>query len=146
MHNWFEGILQHQLRSQWRWDFEKFKTNKTQGTDNDSEEDCEMQDGDTSAQTGLSWEQGQKMMSALMDITVPFGVTRIPLWLGQAKEGKVKASEWKSLFSIYLALAAIDTMVGNIHKFSNKPSEATNTLLLIDNLCALVACTHILEA
>ncbi|MBW0495595.1 hypothetical protein O181_035310 [Austropuccinia psidii MF-1] len=146
MHNWFEGILQHHFRSRWRWDFEKVETNKTQETDNDSEEDCEIQDSDTSAQTGLSWEQGQKMMSALMDITVLFGVTRIPLCLGQAKEGKVKASEWQFLFSIHLPLAAIDTRVGYIHKFSNKTSEATNTLLLIDNLCALVACTHILES
>ncbi|MBW0565790.1 hypothetical protein O181_105505 [Austropuccinia psidii MF-1] len=145
MHNWFEGILQHHFQSWWWWDFEKVKTNKTKGTDNDSDEDFEMQDGDNLAQTGLSWEQGQKMTSALMDITVPFGVTRIPLWLGQEKEGKVKASEWQLLFSIYLPLAAIDTMVCDIHKFSNKPSEATNTLLLIDHLCALVECTHILK-
>ncbi|MBW0550998.1 hypothetical protein O181_090713 [Austropuccinia psidii MF-1] len=105
-----------------------------------------MEDGDTSGQAALSWQQGQNMMVALSDVVVPFGVTRIPKWLGKAKEGKMKASEWCSLFSIYLPLAAIDTLVGDIEKYLNKPQEAANLCQLVDNFCSLVGCTHILEA
>ncbi|MBW0555488.1 hypothetical protein O181_095203 [Austropuccinia psidii MF-1] len=84
-----------------------------------------MQDGNTSGLVGLSWDQAHKMMSALRNVTVPFGVTRIPHWLGQAKEGKIKASEWHSLFAIYLPLAAIDNIIGDLDQLRNSPNEAT---------------------
>ncbi|MBW0508137.1 hypothetical protein O181_047852 [Austropuccinia psidii MF-1] len=105
-----------------------------------------MEDGDTSGQTGLSWEQGCNMVVALSNVIVPLGFTRIPKWLGQAKEGKIKASEWKSLFSIYLPLEAVNTFIGDIEKYPKNPSEVAQVCLLVDNFCALVVCTHILEA
>ncbi|MBW0513141.1 hypothetical protein O181_052856 [Austropuccinia psidii MF-1] len=146
MHNWFEGILQHHFRNRWRWDFEKLKPTENESQYHDLEDDFEMQDGDTSAQVGISWEQAHMMTSALSDVKVPFGVTRVPQWLGQAKEGKIKASEWQSLFSIYLPLAAIDILVGDMSIFSENTNKAGKTCLLIENFAALVVCTHILEA
>ncbi|MBW0466262.1 hypothetical protein O181_005977 [Austropuccinia psidii MF-1] len=85
------------------------------------------------------------MISALRNVTVPLGVTCIPHWLGQAKEGKIKASEWRSPFAIYLPSAAIDNLIVNIDQLCNSPNEARIMCLLVDNFCALVACTHILE-
>ncbi|MBW0469316.1 hypothetical protein O181_009031 [Austropuccinia psidii MF-1] len=146
MHNWFEGILQHHFRNRWRWDLDKLVQDENQTDDHDTEDDFEMQDCNTSGLVGLSWDRAHKMMSALRSVTVPFGVTRIPHWLGQAKEGKIKASEWHSLFAIYLPLAAIDNLIGDLEKFTNDPNEATKMLLLVDNFSALVSCTHILEA
>ncbi|MBW0543903.1 hypothetical protein O181_083618 [Austropuccinia psidii MF-1] len=146
MHNWFEGILQHHFQYQWRWDFEKFAKIQAKSNNIEEDDDLKMEDGDTSGQAGLSWEQGHNMMVALSDVIVPFGVTRIPKWLRQAKEGKIKASKWCSLFSIYLPLAEIDTLVGDIEKFLNKSQEAENLCQLVDNFCSLVVCTHILEA
>ncbi|MBW0585566.1 hypothetical protein O181_125281 [Austropuccinia psidii MF-1] len=91
MHNWFEGILQHHFRRRWRWDFDKMEINNNESTHHDSQDDSEMQDGDTSGQAGLSWEQGQNMRLAFLNVIIPFGLTRIPSWLRQAKEGKNKS-------------------------------------------------------
>ncbi|MBW0588248.1 hypothetical protein O181_127963 [Austropuccinia psidii MF-1] len=146
MHNWLEGILQHHFRNQWRWYLEKFVQDESKTNDHDTEDDFEMQDGNTSGLVGLSWDQEHKIMSAFRNFTVPFGVTCIPHWLGQAKEGKIKASEWHSLFAIYLPLAAIDNIIGDLEQLRNSPNEATKMCLLVDNFCALVACTHILES
>ncbi|MBW0473352.1 hypothetical protein O181_013067 [Austropuccinia psidii MF-1] len=140
MHNWFEGILQQNFRNRWKWDFE----NEEQ--EHDSGDDFEMQDADTSVQAGLSWQKANKMMSALSNVKVPFGVTHIPQWLGQAKAGKIKESEWQSLFSIYLPLTALDILLGYIDKLLENPNETGKTCILINNFSALVACTHILEA
>ncbi|MBW0537051.1 hypothetical protein O181_076766 [Austropuccinia psidii MF-1] len=146
MRNWVEGILQHDLHNLWRWDFEKLKPKENESQYHDLEEDFEMQDGDTSAQVGISCEQVHTMTSALSDVRVPFGVTRIPQWLGQTKEGKIKASEWQSFFSIYLPLAAIDILVGDMSIFLENANKGGKTCLLIENFSALVVCTHILEA
>ncbi|MBW0587882.1 hypothetical protein O181_127597 [Austropuccinia psidii MF-1] len=55
MHNLFEGILQHHFRNLWKWDFEKVELNENEDQEHDSGDNCEIQDGDTSAQAGLSW-------------------------------------------------------------------------------------------
>ncbi|MBW0478141.1 hypothetical protein O181_017856 [Austropuccinia psidii MF-1] len=146
MQNWFEGILQNHFRNQWMWDFEKLETKKTKTNYTSSEDNCEMEDGGTSGKTGLSWEQGHNMVVALSNVIVPLGVTCIPKWLGQAKEGKIKESEWKSLFSIYLPLEAVNKFIEDIENYANKPSEVAQVCLLVENFCALVVCTHILEA
>ncbi|MBW0572796.1 hypothetical protein O181_112511 [Austropuccinia psidii MF-1] len=145
MHNWFEGILQHHFCNQWRWDLDKLLQDENKTNDYDTEDDFEMQDGNTSGLVCLSWHQAHKMMSALRNITVPLGVTCIPHWLRQAKEGKIKASEWNSLFEIYLPLAAINNLIGDIDQLRNSPNEARRMCILVNNFCALVACTHILE-
>ncbi|MBW0588739.1 hypothetical protein O181_128454 [Austropuccinia psidii MF-1] len=132
--------------NQWIWDFEKVELNENEDQEHDSGDDCEMQDGNTSDQAGISWQKANKMMSALSNFKVPFGVTHIPQWLGQAKEGKIKESEWQSLFSIYLPLKAIDILLGDIDKLLENSNETGKTCILINNFSALVACTHILEA
>ncbi|MBW0567125.1 hypothetical protein O181_106840 [Austropuccinia psidii MF-1] len=93
--------------------------------DHDTEDNFKMQDGNTSGLVGLSWDQAHNMMSALRNVTVPFGVTCLPHWLGQAKEGKIKAIKWHSLFAIYLPLAAIDNIIGDLERLRNSPNEAT---------------------
>ncbi|MBW0499924.1 hypothetical protein O181_039639 [Austropuccinia psidii MF-1] len=145
MHNWFEGILQHHFQNRWKWDFEKVQPLGNKSQKNNSDDEFEMQDGDTLSQSGPSWEQTHNMTPALSHVRVPFGVTRIPQWLGQAKEGKSKATKWKSLFSIYLPLAEINIFLGDIEKLSEDPTEAVKTCLLVGNLAALVEFTHILK-
>ncbi|MBW0478218.1 hypothetical protein O181_017933 [Austropuccinia psidii MF-1] len=145
MHNWFEGIIQHHFQNRWKWDFEKFQPMGNKSQNHDSDDDFEMQDDNTLSQSGISWEQTHNMISAFSNVRVPFGVTCIPQWLGQAKEGKIKASKWNSLFSIYLPLAEIDIFLEDIEKLSANQTKAVKTCLLVENLAALVACTHILE-
>ncbi|MBW0556724.1 hypothetical protein O181_096439, partial [Austropuccinia psidii MF-1] len=128
------------------WNLEKFEDDQAENSYNKEEDYCEMKNGNISGQAGLSWEQGHQMIKALSDVIVPFGVTEIPKWLGQAKEGKIKASEWQSLFSIYLPLTVVDTIVGDIEKYRNQPSKAQQICLSVEMFYALVVCTHILEA
>ncbi|MBW0550975.1 hypothetical protein O181_090690 [Austropuccinia psidii MF-1] len=128
--------------NRWKWDFEKVELNENEDQEHDSGDDCEMQDGNKSAQEGPSWQKANKMMSALSNVKVPFGVTHIPQWLGQEKEGKIKASEWQSLFSIYLPLAEINILLGDIDKLLEKPNETGKNCILINSFSALVACTH----
>jgi hypothetical protein len=71
---------------------------------------------------------------------VPRGVTQVPPNLGDPKHGKLKASEWHSLFSTYLPLTLIDFFVKNPAECV--PGALGNMLL---NFSSLVICTNIVS-
>jgi hypothetical protein len=77
---------------------------------------------------------------ALPNIIVPCGVTQVPPNLGNPKHGKIKASEWHSLFSKYLPLSLIDFFVNNLAQ--SLSSDNQNMLL---NFLSLVICTNIVS-
>ncbi|KNZ64341.1 hypothetical protein VP01_10395g1, partial [Puccinia sorghi] len=78
---------------------------------------------------------------AINDIVVPRGVTQVPHNLGEPKAGKLKASEWYSLFSTYLPLALID-FFGDTTA-SGVTNSNQHQLL---NFTSLVVCTNIVAS
>ncbi|KNZ48191.1 hypothetical protein VP01_5847g1 [Puccinia sorghi] len=84
-------------------------------------------------------DQKKKLISCVRELVVPTGVTQMPIGLGTAKKGKLKAREWHTLFAIHLPLAEISVFVDSkpIKKFLAKNEEA------IGNFMAVVRCTNV---
>ncbi|MBW0478387.1 hypothetical protein O181_018102 [Austropuccinia psidii MF-1] len=149
MHMWYEGILQNHFFRRWQWSFGKSgkpqqetDTNESHQESSSDENDDEMIIDEHSKKIeGLSSEQVKKFQSLFEEVIVPTGITRIPSNAGAPKTGKMKASEWKSLFSIYLPLVSLDVFLGD---FDSIESTLPSNWLLLKNLCALVTCTNIL--
>lgn len=140
MHNWLEGVLQHHFRYRWVYLVEK----ESKGDKTSSDED-ELMSGDKDG-LGSGWlsdHKIQKIAKNLRSVIVPMGTTPVPKGLGTKKNGKLKASKWQTLFTIYLPLAAVNVFIGEYETFAtgNVQSQISNTILL--NFCALVECTHI---
>lgn len=131
MHNWFEGVLQHHFRYRWGFD----------GKNNSSDESSNVKDS-LEVVDHKCWSDSSKksFLHLISEICVPTGVTRMPKGLGTAKNGKLKASEWHSLFAIHVPLASIDLFFDG-----NNPDECKYPVCF-DNLCALVRCTHLAGA
>ncbi|MBW0504896.1 hypothetical protein O181_044611 [Austropuccinia psidii MF-1] len=145
MHMWYEGVLKNHFVNRWQWSFEQ-SSEKKQDNDLDENNTTEINDGmSTDSQSkkiqGLSNVQVNKFKSLFQDVIVRTGVTRIPSQIGTAKAGKIKASEWKSLFSIYLPLVVLDVFLGD---FDSIESTLPSNWLLLKNVCTLVMCTNIL--
>ncbi|KAH9808151.1 hypothetical protein DFH28DRAFT_936399 [Melampsora americana] len=64
----------------------------------------------------------------------------MPKGIGTKSNGKLKASEWHSLFSKHLPLIALDV-------FGSKwsPNDHQRKRLVLENLVSLVECTHFVE-
>ncbi|POW20399.1 hypothetical protein PSHT_03565 [Puccinia striiformis] len=136
MHNWYEGVLQHHWRV--RWAFEPDPPKHTTHDDqlDDWEADSEKSDASFNFQdTALT-----HIRKAIINIIVPRGVTQVPPNLGDPKHGKLKASEWHSLFATYLPLSLIDYFFENSAWCTTGAQE--NMLL---NFSSLVLCTNIVS-
>ncbi|MBW0588466.1 hypothetical protein O181_128181, partial [Austropuccinia psidii MF-1] len=65
----------------------------------------------------------------------------MPKRVGTAQNGKLKSSEWHSLFSIHLPLAFIETLV----KFQTFDDDMVRYQSVLENLCCLIGCTNIIS-
>ncbi|KNZ52064.1 hypothetical protein VP01_3706g1 [Puccinia sorghi] len=74
------------------------------------------------------------------NIVVPLGVTQVPPNLGDPKHGKLKASEWHSLFATYLPLSLLDFFWDDP---ASGPKSGQAKMLL--NFSSLVICTNIVS-
>ncbi|KNZ52113.1 hypothetical protein VP01_3690g2 [Puccinia sorghi] len=141
MHNWFEGVLQHHFRFRWG------LNGTTQTTDEELEEsDYYTAEDDAMDEGGISstfWSDTikNKLINAVLEVVVPTGVTQMPRGFGTAKNGKLKASEWHTLFAIHLPLASLDIFIGRDIEESLRRNEQ-----IITNLCDLVQCTNIVSS
>ncbi|MBW0557442.1 hypothetical protein O181_097157 [Austropuccinia psidii MF-1] len=142
MHNWYEGVLQHHFQYRWGFDLIDIGRRSMFEDDSDEEEDAVFRmdvdnDEEMGAEVGyLSEELKEKIRKRIQEVVVPKGVTRIPREVGSAGNGKLKASEWRALFGIYIPLAVLDV-------FWNVGSNKYNLLI---NTGALIECTRILGA
>ncbi|KAG0139190.1 hypothetical protein CROQUDRAFT_15415, partial [Cronartium quercuum f. sp. fusiforme G11] len=84
----------------------------------------------------------ESIVKNLWEVVVPQGKTRVPSGLGTKANGKLKASEWHSLFATHLPLAAIENFIGDYQLFARGESSKFN-LALLNNFVTLVECTHI---
>jgi hypothetical protein len=137
MHNWYEGILQHHWHACWAFEPEPSKHN----THNNQLDDWEDYGSDDS-EPNRDFHNNALLhiWKAIPSIIVPRGITQVPPNLGDPKHGKLKASEWHSLFSTYLPLSLIDFFVDN--PVQSLSSENQNMLL---NFLSLVICTNIVS-
>ncbi|MBW0566692.1 hypothetical protein O181_106407 [Austropuccinia psidii MF-1] len=84
----------------------------------------------------LSEDIKKRIQERIFKVIVPKEVTRIPPLVG-----KLKASKWNSLFSVYLPMVFTEVMWGNVVK------DHTGKLFdLLLNFGALVQCTNIVGA
>ncbi|KAA1121366.1 hypothetical protein PGTUg99_016125 [Puccinia graminis f. sp. tritici] len=157
MHNWFEGVLQHHFQFRWGLNGNRDKKNRAVGhsersgaessnyvTENDLSNSEEEEDDHTDevASLFLSVAQKEKLDESVLDVVVPTGITQMPRGLGTKKNGKLKASEWHTLFAIHLPLALLDIFLesGDIDEDLRLNQTA------LDNICALVRCTNLVSS
>ncbi|KAG0152478.1 hypothetical protein CROQUDRAFT_649904 [Cronartium quercuum f. sp. fusiforme G11] len=153
MHNWLEGVLQHHWH--YRWGFKGARhqslTRVTQGdridkeeSDYESEEEAEGWDDDYDLQLGtvasLFSEREQKDFNRLLaGVILPAGINRLPLNLGDARHGKLKAAQWKSLYIYIIPLIVPELLVLDVEDFKKTSTRAT----IIENIARLCRCTQI---
>ncbi|POW04695.1 hypothetical protein PSTT_10183 [Puccinia striiformis] len=140
MHNWLEGVLKHHWSERWGYHKKKYKIQENEATDDsDSSQGSTVQMDEEEIET---WETRmlKHIQVQVAEVVVPQGITRVPLNLGEASHGKIKASEWHALFSIYLPLALTDLLVTNAEEEYSK----TRPWLTLLNFAALVQCTNII--
>ncbi|MBW0553402.1 hypothetical protein O181_093117 [Austropuccinia psidii MF-1] len=100
----------------------------------------DLDDSDTSKEESkvfsvecLSNDLKKTIQNKIKDVIVPKGVSRITSKAGTSGNGRLKASEWRVLFSVYIHLVFLDSL------FETEPQ---NHLLLV-NTTALIKCTEI---
>jgi hypothetical protein len=139
MHNWYKGVLQHHWRVRWAFEAEPSKHT----THNDQFDDWE-DNNSSNSETSLEFYDNTlaHIRKALPEIILPCGLTQVPANLGDPKHGKLKASEWHSLFSTYLPLSLFNFFVHDPTKCATDGSSNENLLL---NFSSLVICTNIVS-
>lgn len=138
MHNWYEGVLQHHWRVRWA-----FQPEPSNHETHDSRLDYWEDDGpeDTDENIDFQYSSLIQIRKEIKDLFLPRGVTQVTCNLGEPKAGKLKASEWYSLFSTYLPLALID-FFGDTTA-SGVTNSNQHQLL---NFTSLVVCTNIVAS
>lgn len=153
MHNWLEGILQHHWRYQWGFKGKKKESGAFKENDDDmeeSEDNLENLDGwesnfDMQHQTEatlFSERDREDFNQLLKDVVLPSGIDRVPLNLGDAQHGKLKAAQWKTLFIYVIPLIIPELLVLNVDDFK----KTSNRLLILENVAKLCRCTQIVLA
>ncbi|MBW0467884.1 hypothetical protein O181_007599, partial [Austropuccinia psidii MF-1] len=145
MHNWYEGILQHHFW--YRWGMNKISKNDFQtliGGDltEESTETSENNESSGSTIQALTNAVKEEILSLFSQVLVPSGLTRVPKGLGGARNGKLKASKWHSLFSIHLPLTFVDSIV----KIETFDEDLIQHECLLNNFSSLVQCTNIISS
>ncbi|MBW0535599.1 hypothetical protein O181_075314 [Austropuccinia psidii MF-1] len=155
MHNWFEGVLQHHFLTLWGFNLhlqkhyakpEDIECSDLLQEDiimyNNEEQDNNLEENDTNSGY-LSEDIKNIICKHIGDVVVTKGVTRVSSLVGKSQNGKFKASEWKSLFSVYLPMIFFEAI---LRANSNYNSMRLDNHNLILNLCALVQCTNIVSS
>ncbi|MBW0533260.1 hypothetical protein O181_072975 [Austropuccinia psidii MF-1] len=136
MHNWYEGVLHHRFCFCWGFDTDLIQqTTVESGKLGMESKSMYLDDSDTSNEERkvfsvecLSNDLKQTIQNKIKDVIVPKGVSQITSKVGTAGNGRLKASEWRVLFSVYIPLVFLDSL------FEMEPQ---NHLLLV-NTTALI--------
>ncbi|MBW0488319.1 hypothetical protein O181_028034 [Austropuccinia psidii MF-1] len=114
LHNWYKGVLQHHFCFCWginglsNCGFKESAVDAILDTSNNSISENE----ETPTIVELfNIKVKKKLISSIIEIVVPSQITHMPKQLGSAQNGKLKASEWHSLFAIHLPLVFLDILV-----------------------------------
>ncbi|MBW0545654.1 hypothetical protein O181_085369 [Austropuccinia psidii MF-1] len=148
MHMWYEGVLQNHFVNRWRWSFSEATSKDRVDNSNSNNQYLAQHPNFENNEplekiAGLSFEQVTRLKAGFEEVVVPTGVTRVPHQIISYKGGKIKVSEWHSLFSIYLPLVCLNAFLDD---FENFASNLLSNRLLLKNTCALITCTNILAS
>ncbi|MBW0503282.1 hypothetical protein O181_042997 [Austropuccinia psidii MF-1] len=121
MHNWYKGVLQHHLRFQWVFNsaFVKEVLIKNESSEAYSDtmdiDDYESRNEEIGegSKGFLSNDIKNKIRTNICEVIIPKGVTYITSQFGEAANGKLRASEWHVLFSVYIPLVFLDCFLEN---------------------------------
>ena len=109
------------------------------GSDSDSGTDEDDEDDDIPvASITFNQEQLSRIRSCLVDVILPANMARPPPNLGEPSHGKLKASAWFSLFTIFLPMELVELWHG--------APEGSREFALLDNFYHLVTCTNIVSS
>jgi hypothetical protein len=109
MHNWYKGVLQHHFF--YRWNINGSKKAEDTSNGNSQSDGVSVEEDDTIAATSLSNPEKEELIRAIQEVIFPNGIMPMPKGLGKSKNGKLKATEWHSLFAFHLPLAVLDIFV-----------------------------------
>ncbi|KNZ52801.1 hypothetical protein VP01_3443g2 [Puccinia sorghi] len=131
------GVLQHHFRYCQGINGNFDKQTERQATPDEGDED-----NFGPGRSFWTTDQKKKLISSVLGVVVPTGVTHIPKGLGTSKNGELKASEWHALFAIYLPFATMCVFIESaaINKCLAKNEDT------IENFTAVVCCTNILSS
>ncbi|KAI9624897.1 hypothetical protein KEM48_008679 [Puccinia striiformis f. sp. tritici PST-130] len=98
-------------------------------------------DDDIPLEEGHLFTQGdiELFRKYALDVVLPSTIDSLPVNLGEAKAGKLKASQWYTLFAYVVPLVILDIFldkINNIDKDSNRFKTVLNSGLLVQ-------CTHL---
>ncbi|POV96316.1 hypothetical protein PSHT_15207 [Puccinia striiformis] len=133
MHNWLEGVLQHHFRYRWGFNFSLRQSPSTE----DDDDDIPLEEGHLFTQGDI-----ELFRKYALDVVLPSTIDSLPVNLGEAKAGKLKASQWYTLFAYVVPLVILDIFldkINNIDKDSNRFKTVLNSGLLVQ-------CTHLVSA
>ncbi|MBW0550335.1 hypothetical protein O181_090050 [Austropuccinia psidii MF-1] len=88
----------------------------------------------------------QIFCNVMLTVIIPTGASRLPTDLSSAKNGCLKASQWLTLYTLFMPLVILDMYIegkGTIHVESNRGRFLQNTGDLIQ--CLQTACTRVLR-
>ncbi|POV94657.1 hypothetical protein PSHT_16090 [Puccinia striiformis] len=167
MHNWLEGVLQHHFRYRWGFKYCPPTPSRKRKNDNsrssrastrrnlsaaesdsafhyDESPSTEDDDDDIPLEEGHLFTQGdiELFRKYALDVVLPSTIDSLPVNLGEAKAGKLKASQWYTLFAYVVPLVILDIFldkINNIDKDSNRFKTVLNSGLLVQ-------CTHLVSA
>lgn len=81
-------------------------------------------------------------INLLKDVVLPSGIDRVPLNLGEAQHGKLKAAQWKTLFIYVIPLIMPQLLILDVDDFKKTSTRA----LIVENIAKLCRCTQIVLA
>ncbi|MBW0475259.1 hypothetical protein O181_014974 [Austropuccinia psidii MF-1] len=131
MHNWFEGVLQHHFWRCWKFGMSPIEQESDVNL-HDSEEEAKSMDYEIHETWSFKSKEEEHIKRAISDVKFLAGIMKVPFAIGESKTGKLKASEWHSLFSLYLPLAIMD--IPSVTSYGLGQNEGSKAKLLLDNL------------
>ncbi|MBW0460866.1 hypothetical protein O181_000581 [Austropuccinia psidii MF-1] len=166
MHNWLEGVLAEHFCFQWGFQDERQErkrangegrtdrqnkrrklTNRSESGNTGSQEASDEDEGDLRTGGGVGGgfmsnrdiELFRKLMST---VVMPRGAAKLPCNLGCAKNGRLKATEWLSLFTLIIPLIIPEVYIESKGMIDCKSIRGK----FLQNIGDLVQCTRIVSA
>ncbi|MBW0471117.1 hypothetical protein O181_010832 [Austropuccinia psidii MF-1] len=149
MHNWFEGVPKNHFISQWRFNYinisqelDNLEASETfQESPGEDRNMCTYKEINNEDSGYLTEDIKRRIQEQICKVIVSKGVTQIPPLVGKSQVGKLKASGWNSLFSLYLPMVFLEVMWEIA--INNYTPDLFAMLL---NFGALLQCTNIVGA
>ncbi|MBW0541520.1 hypothetical protein O181_081235 [Austropuccinia psidii MF-1] len=143
MHNWHEGVLKHHFCFCWGYDLAFVKNAKNKSDISGSESDVmdmdnvEIFDEEESedVKVFLPNQLKNNIQTRIQDVIVPNRVSSITSQVGSARNGELKVSKWRALFSVLFPVVVLDSF------WEGKSSQR-----FLTNTESLIKCTAIVGA